>query len=193
MTDAGRGTRRARRARGTSAAGRRPPRRSPAPTAAAARSRPTRTIAIVDGRERHVGAERPAREHERQRRRRPRPAEVAIAARGVELLAAALVVGAAAALDAAEVEPQARDAGTRERVEQRADHDAAHRAAVLRVRVAQHRRRHAARRRASRARPRARGRRRSVHVIVLDCRLTPTIPSWSSTNARTKASSRHAS
>ena len=59
----------------------------------------------------------------------------------VEQLAAAFVVGAGAALDAAEVEAQAGEPGGGQGVEQRADHDRAHGAAVLRMGVAQHDRR----------------------------------------------------
>ena len=108
--------------------------------------------ALVVGRERHVGAERPAREqerfvaHERVRARVERRLHV-------EELAATVVVRARAPLDAPEVEPQRGDAGRREGVEQRADHDRAHGAAVLRVGMAQHRQPRAGARPASRARP----------------------------------------
>ena len=47
-------------------------------------------------------------------------------------------MGAGTPLDAAEVEPHAAHARTRERVEESADHDRTHRAAVLGMRMAQH-------------------------------------------------------
>lgn len=53
-------------------------------------------------------------------------------------LGAAIVVDAGTPRDAAEVEPHAAHARTRERVEESADHDRTHRAAVLGMRMAQH-------------------------------------------------------
>ena len=79
---------------------------------------------------------------------------------GIQPLEVAFVVGTLAALDAAEVEPQARHPDGRERVEQRADDDRAHRAAELGMRVAQHHAARAATFARARARPRGSARRR---------------------------------
>ncbi len=58
---------------------------------------------------------------------------------GVVPFSVALVVGALATFDAAEVEPEARHAGIGQPGEQRGDHDRAHRPSVARMRMAQHR------------------------------------------------------
>ena len=64
--------------------------------------------ALVVGRERHVGAERPAREQERFVAARARSRHGVERRLHVEELAAAVVVRARAPLDAPEVEPQTR-------------------------------------------------------------------------------------
>ena len=122
-----RGTRRARRARAASGAGRRRPRRTRlrAGSAAAARSPTQPAIRASSIAERHVGAERPADDASGVRRGRRRPRRVE---RGddVERLVATFAVLALAGLDAAEVEAQARDPAGGQGLEQRRDHDAAH-------------------------------------------------------------------
>ena len=97
---------------------------------------PARDPIVADG-ERHVGTEGPARQDQRlgcddllgQR---------ANGRLDVEPLEVAVVVGAGAALDATEVEPQAGHAARGQGLEEGADHERPHRSAVLRVRVAEH-------------------------------------------------------
>ena len=98
---------------------------------------------IVERGERDVAAERPAREDQRDRRRGSRElgGECGDGRLRVELLAVPVAVRALTAFHAPEVEAQTRDTNMGERLEERADHDRAHRAAVLGMRVTQHHRR----------------------------------------------------
>ena len=113
---------------------------------------------------------------------------VSMARDHVALLGAALVVRALTALDAAEVEAQARVAVGRQRFEQRRDHDAAHGAAVRGMRMAQH---------DDRRRIVGSGPFGFEEQPVVGCATGgaahESIPSSCKTNARTVASSRHAS